>query len=84
MQFDWSRTIEKTSLQNLLSRKHLKKKKKYKIEDQRMKQVETLKALKLEQKQKLESIEGLGDNFYTPKINIDEAEMDESNLLEKI
>ena len=49
-----------------------------------MKLVETLKALKLEEKQKLESIEGLGDNFYTPKINIDEAEMDESNLLEKI
>ena len=69
------------SLQNLLSRKHLKKKK---IEDQRMKLVETLKALKLEEKQKLESIEGLGDNFYTPKINIDEAEMDQSNLLEKI
>ena len=68
------------SLQNLLSRKHLKKKK---IEDQRMKLVETLKALKLEEKQKLESIEGLGDNFYTPKINIVEAEMEQINFSEK-
>ena len=69
------------SLQNLLSRKHLKKKK---IEDQRMKLVETLKALKLEEKQKLESIEGLGDNFYTPKINIVEAEIEQINFSEKI
>ena len=48
-----------------------------------MKLVETLKALKLEEKQKLESIEGLGDNFYTPKINIDEAEMEQINFSEK-
>ena len=49
-----------------------------------MKLVETLKALKLEEKQKLESIEGLGDNFYTPKINLVEAEMEQINLSEKI
>ena len=49
-----------------------------------MKSVETLKALKLEEKQKLESIKGLGDSFYTPKINIDKAEMEQINLSEKI
>ena len=49
-----------------------------------MKLVETLKALKLEEKQKLESIKGLGESFYTPKINIDEAEKEQINLSEKI
>ena len=106
------------------------------IEDQGLKQVEALKALKSEEDQELESIEGIfpknmrtneikneiedikkweekinrkdlkyktnkylydfqqfetlfnkrsfGDSIYTGKINIDEAGMDQSNLLEYI
>ena len=82
LQFYQSRTIERAKFTEPPLTKAFEKKKK--IEDQRMKLVETLKALKLEEKQKLESIEGLGDNFYTPKINLVEAEMEQINLSEKI
>ena len=34
--------------------------------------------------QKLETRKSLGDNIYTGKINIEEAEMDQSNLLENM
>ena len=34
--------------------------------------------------EQFETIRSLGDNIYTWKISIDEAEMDQSNLLEKM
>ena len=34
--------------------------------------------------QKLETRKSLGDNIYTGKINIEEAEMNQSNLLENM
>ena len=34
--------------------------------------------------QQYETIRSFGDNIYTGKINIDEAEMDQSNLLKNI
>ena len=34
--------------------------------------------------QQFEAIRSFGDNIYTGKINIDEAEMDQKNLLENM